>query len=98
MAEDSNLYENEEAPPEQEQAAPPEKEEAGGEEQHEDGSTFLVPKEACPDMQVGQTMTCKVTKVMDDQYQLSVMGEGEAEKGEMEEAPAPPSELASMME
>lgn len=103
-----NMYDNEEAAPEEKGERPGERGMDQKNERDESGSTFLVPKEACPEMQPGDLMTCKVKRVLDDQYELQYMhGDEEGEHGdggegsqEMASAPEGPpgGQYASMME
>ena len=93
---DENLYDSEEAAPEQ-----PMKEGGGdeGEQSQDEGATFMVNKDVCPDMQPGDTLTGKILRVHDDQYEVSVVSDDEAEAApeEAETPSGPPSAMAGMM-
>jgi hypothetical protein len=98
-----DLYDSKEAAPEEKPQRPGE----DGEQEHEEGgSMFLMPKECAPEAKVGDMMTIKITKILDDQVQAECMGKEEeheeggegGEGGEgMSEPPPEPSQMQSMM-
>ena len=91
------------------QAAPPPADQKGaGAQEEKGGKTFLINKEVCPGMNVGEEMVVKIEAVHDDEYEVSYAPEPKEEGGEgrgMEmaggvvsapEAPPPGGSMAGM--
>ena len=78
--------------------APGQSPKPGEEDGQDDASTFLVPRDICPDMKPGDTFTAKVVRVHDQeielQYQPEHDGEPKPDMGGMEDGEVPQGEDA----
>jgi len=54
-------------------------------EDGDEGKTYVVPKEICPDMKVGDEMVTEIVRVNDDSYEIKYAPKKEGEKGGGEE-------------
>lgn len=81
-------------------------EDSGGDEEHdhEQGKSYVVPKEICADMKVGDEMVVKIVGQDEDSYSISYSpskekGDGEGKGGEMGDETSKPAEgsMASYM-
>jgi hypothetical protein len=71
-------------------------------EDKDEGKTYVVPKEICPDMKVGEEMVTEIVRVNDDSYEIKYApekGKGEDKGGEHEMGGEPEEgSMASMMD
>lgn len=67
-----------------------------------ESETATIPKSLCPGMKVGDSVTLKIVRELEDEYEVSYPPKTEEEPEESEEMESPPvtppSGMASMME